>query len=186
MDAFCVRGLPARVVKQAGKMKYNRGTALWVFCALLVLALSQGALATTYYTYDILGRVTQVVESDGTTTQYSYDASGNVTSINRTAGTSVLSIGSVSTSSEATGSSVAITGSGFRSGDRGVELEVQAAVAKGPACRVRLTDPLTPRLPPFFRSRMCPPKQALTERGCTVISPFGKYFCSSHFLQLHT
>ena len=96
-------------------MKYNRGTALWVFCVLLVQALSQGALATTYYTYDTLGRVTQVVESDGTTTQYGYDANGNVTSINRTAGTSVLSIGSISTSSGAGGSSVTITGSGFSS-----------------------------------------------------------------------
>ena len=62
--------------------------------ALLVLALSQGALATT--TYDILGCVTQVVESDGTTTQ-------------------------------------------------------------------------------------CPFKQAPTECSCTVISPFGKYFCSRLF-----
>ena len=115
LGCICVRGLPVCVVKRAGKMKYNRGTALRVFCALLVLALSQGALATTYYTYDILGRVTQVVESDGTTTQYSYDANGNVTSINRTAGTSVLSIGSVSTSSGASGSSVTITGSGFSS-----------------------------------------------------------------------
>jgi YD repeat-containing protein len=96
-------------------MKYNRGAALWVSLALLALAFCQGALATTYYTYDILGRVTQVVESDGTTTQYSYDANGNITSINRIAGTSVLSIGSVSASSGATGSSVTITGSGFSS-----------------------------------------------------------------------
>ena len=96
-------------------MKYNRGTALWFSLALLVLALSQAALATTYYTYDTLGRVTQVVESDGTTTQYSYDANGNVTAINRIASTSVTRIGSVSTSSGATGSSVTITGSGFSS-----------------------------------------------------------------------
>ena len=92
-------------------MKYNRGSVLWVSLALLILTLAQGALATTYYTYDNLGRVTQVVESDGTTTQYSYDANGNITSINRIAGTSVLSIGSVSASSGATGSSVTITGS---------------------------------------------------------------------------
>jgi len=65
LGCICVRGLPVCVVKQAGKMKYNRGTALCFSLALLVLALSQGALATT--TYDILGCVTQVVESDGTT-----------------------------------------------------------------------------------------------------------------------
>ena len=96
-------------------MKYNRGTALWVSIALLALALAQVVRATTYYTYDNLGRVTQVIESDGTTTQYSYDANGNVTSINRIAGTTVLSIGSVSSSTGAAGSSVTITGSGFSS-----------------------------------------------------------------------
>ena len=96
-------------------MKYNRGTVLWVSLALLILTLPQGVRATTYYTYDTLGRVTQVVESDGTTTQYSYDANGNITSIDRTARTSVLSIGSVSSSSGASGSSVTITGSGFSS-----------------------------------------------------------------------
>lgn len=95
-------------------MKYNLGMALRVSLPLLVLTLFQGA-ATTYYMYDTLGRVTQVVESDGTTTQYSHDANGNITSINRVAGTSVLSIGSVSTSSGATGSSETITGSGFSS-----------------------------------------------------------------------
>ena len=96
-------------------MKYNHGTALWVSFALFILALSQGSLATTYYKYDTLGRVTQVIESDGTTTQYGYDANGNITSIDRIAGTSVLSIGSVSASRGATGSSVTITGSGFSS-----------------------------------------------------------------------
>ena len=79
------------------------------------MLLFSTAYATTYYTYDILGRVTQVVESDGTTTQYSYDANGNVTSITRTSGTSVLSIGSVSASSGAVGSSITINGSGFSS-----------------------------------------------------------------------
>ena len=96
-------------------MRYNRGSVLWVSLTLLILMLPQGVRATTYYTYDTLGRVTQVVESDGTTTQYNYDANGNITSIDRTAGTSVLSIGSVSSSSGASGSSVTITGSGFSS-----------------------------------------------------------------------
>ena len=115
LGCVCVGGWPARVVKQAGKMKYYRRPALWVSLPLLVLALSQGALATTSYTYDTLGRVAQVVESDGTTTQYGYDANGNITSVNRIAGTSALSVGSISTSSGATGSSVTITGSGFSS-----------------------------------------------------------------------
>jgi YD repeat-containing protein len=96
-------------------MKYNRGAVLWACLALLILEFPFGSLATTYYTYDTLGRVTQVVESDGATTQYSYDANGNITSITRIAGTSVLSIGSISSSSGASGSSVTITGSGFSS-----------------------------------------------------------------------
>src|SRR5579862_2404991 len=101
--------------KWTGKMKYNRGSVLWVSLALLTLMFPYGAWSTTYYTYDTLGRVTQVIESDGTTTQYSYDANGNITSVNRIAGTSVLSIGSVSSSSGASGASVTITGSGFSS-----------------------------------------------------------------------
>jgi YD repeat-containing protein len=55
------------------------------------------------------------VESDGTTTQYTYDADGNITSITRTAGTSTFSIGSISSSTGAAGSSVTITGTGFSS-----------------------------------------------------------------------
>jgi YD repeat-containing protein len=108
----------------------RRGTALgrarrslWtllrrVHPALLVLAALACVLpfptsATTYYKYDILGRVIQVVESDGTTTTYTYDADGNITSITRTPGTTTLSITSISSTSGATGSSVTIDGSGF-------------------------------------------------------------------------
>ena len=83
--------------------------------ALLALLSGPPAQATTYYTYDNLGRITQVVESDGTTTQYTYDANGNITSINRIAGTTTLSIGSLSASSGAVGSSITINGSGFSS-----------------------------------------------------------------------
>src|SRR6185437_8896389 len=51
----------------------------WAGAAAMLL-LAGAASATTYYTYDNLGRVTQVVESNGTTTQYTYDADGNATS----------------------------------------------------------------------------------------------------------
>ena len=84
-------------------------------CAAFTLLLAAAASATTYYTYDNLGRVTQVIESNGTTTQYSYDANGNVTSITRAAGSSTLSIGSLSSTAGAAGSSLTINGSGFSS-----------------------------------------------------------------------
>ena len=80
-----------------------------------MLLLAGAASATTYYTYDNLGRVTQVVESNGTTTQYTYDADGNATSITRAAGSSALSIGSLSTNAGAAGSTLTINGSGFSS-----------------------------------------------------------------------
>ena len=86
----------------------------WLSTALALL-LTSASYATTYYTYDNLGRVTQVTESNGTTTQYTYDANGNITSITRTAGTNTLSIGTVSTSTGAVGSSFTINGSGFSS-----------------------------------------------------------------------
>lgn len=35
------------------------------------------------YTYDAMGRITHVIEPDGSSVQYTYDASGNVTSITR-------------------------------------------------------------------------------------------------------
>ena len=86
----------------------------WLSIVLAVL-LTSAAYATTYYTYDNLGRVTQVTESNGTTTQYTYDADGNITSITRTAGSTALSIGAVSTPSGAVGSTITINGSGFSS-----------------------------------------------------------------------
>ncbi|HEY7889254.1 MAG TPA: IPT/TIG domain-containing protein, partial [Steroidobacteraceae bacterium] len=97
-----------------GSLLQRRSRTLAVLAAL-ACALSFPASATTYYTYDNLGRVIQVVESDGTTTQYTYDADGNITSITRTAGTSTFSIGSISSSTGAAGSSVTITGTGFSS-----------------------------------------------------------------------
>jgi YD repeat-containing protein len=123
MDHYDVSALGARVndsapVEFAGRQKAARSPfrRSWIWLTVLLGALLiSTSYATTYYTYDVLGRVTQVVESDGTTTQYAYDANGNVTSITRTAGTSVLSIGSVSTSSGAVGSSITINGSGFSS-----------------------------------------------------------------------
>lgn len=94
-------------------LRRTRPTLLILVAFACALPLS--ALATTYYTYDTLGRVKQVVESDGTTTQYSYDANGNVTSITRAAGTGTLTIGSISSNTGSAGSSVTITGSGFSS-----------------------------------------------------------------------
>jgi trimeric autotransporter adhesin len=89
--------------------------ALW--CALCLVAATLCRLdvaeATTTYTYDALGRVTQVVESDGTTTQYTYDANGNVLSINRVQGSDPFSVTSVSAGSAAVGATVTITGTGF-------------------------------------------------------------------------
>jgi YD repeat-containing protein len=93
----------------------HRVLARGLITILLAVALCPTVWATTYYTYDALGRVTQAIESDGTTTQYSYDANGNVTSIARAAGTSVLTVSSVSATSGAVGSSITINGSGFSS-----------------------------------------------------------------------
>ncbi|MFJ4389278.1 RHS repeat domain-containing protein [Pseudomonas soli] len=60
-------------------------------CSMLVslgLMVSGAASAgTVSYTYDPLGRVTQVVYSDGSTTttiSYQYDAAGNRTSVTTT------------------------------------------------------------------------------------------------------
>ena len=91
----------------------QKGRPALLLLVALAIAIPFPAAATTYYKYDILGRVVQAVESDGTTTTYTYDADGNVTSITRAPGTTTLSVTSISATSGASGSSVTINGSGF-------------------------------------------------------------------------
>jgi YD repeat-containing protein len=62
----------------------NNLTAYSNIVAGTTLAGSGGA-GTVTYTYDLLGRITGVVEADGSTIQYTYDANGNMTSTTRTA-----------------------------------------------------------------------------------------------------
>jgi trimeric autotransporter adhesin len=81
---------------------------------LAVLACFAASLAdAAQYTYDQLGRVTSVIEADGSSISYTYDANGNITSITRTGATLPLSILSFSPASGAVGSSVIIRGTGF-------------------------------------------------------------------------
>jgi YD repeat-containing protein len=94
------------------KVLHNRVLFALLIAALFSIGVGR-AVATTSYTYDALGRVTQVVESDGTTTQYSYDANGNILSINRVQGSDPFSVTSVSAASGAVGATVAINGTGF-------------------------------------------------------------------------
>lgn len=62
----------------------NNLTAYSNIVAGTTLAGSGGA-GTVTYTYDLLGRITDVVEPDGSTIHYTYDANGNMTSTTRTA-----------------------------------------------------------------------------------------------------
>src|SRR5215831_9343918 len=77
--------------------------------ALLVLQPADAA----QYTYDKLGRLTGVVESDGSTITYTYDANGNMLSITRTGATLPLTILSFAPSSGPVGANVTIRGTGF-------------------------------------------------------------------------
>ena len=113
------RSRARRLLARAARWKtvfasVRRRPFCWVSLTV-ALSLLSTAYATTYYTYDNLGRVTQETDSNGTTTQYTYDANGNITSITRVAGSSTLNIGSISTNSGAPGSSITVNGSGFSS-----------------------------------------------------------------------
>jgi len=63
--------------------KLTRSARMISFAALLfaTFAAALPALATdsATYTYDALGRLTQVTYANGTTVQYTYDAAGNRT-----------------------------------------------------------------------------------------------------------
>src|SRR5512138_2903972 len=78
---------------------------------LLAIAFSVCASATTQYVYDGVGRLIQVIESDGTSIQYQYDSVGNVLSITRTAAATVA-VSSFAPSAGVVGASVTIHGSG--------------------------------------------------------------------------
>jgi len=69
--------------------------------------------AAAQYTYDQLGRVTSVVESDGSSITYTYDANGNMTSISRTGATQPLTLTSFSPAMGTVGTMVVIRGTGF-------------------------------------------------------------------------
>jgi len=89
--------------------------APWLTRLLLLVALTVVAPGSwaAQYTYDALGRVIQVVESDGSSIHYTYDASGNITSINRTGGSSPVVINAFAPASGAIGAQVSIYGAGF-------------------------------------------------------------------------
>src|SRR6187402_391089 len=69
--------------------------------------------AAAQYTYDQLGRLTSVVESDGSSISYTYDANGNMTSISRTGATQPLTLVSFSPAMGMVGTTVVIRGTGF-------------------------------------------------------------------------
>jgi YD repeat-containing protein len=80
--------------------------------AMLALSFALGA-AAAQYTYDQLGRVTSVVESDGSSITYTYDANGNMTSKVRTGATQPLTLISFAPAMGVVGSTVVIRGTGF-------------------------------------------------------------------------
>jgi len=68
-------------------------TRCCVALLLLTLCTDSAMAASTQYTYDNLGRVTQAAQTNGVTVQYQYDANGNATSTTLT-NTSALTLNS--------------------------------------------------------------------------------------------
>lgn len=64
----------------------NRRRLVWLAAAFSFVLITSGSIlaGTANYTYDALGRITQVVYVDGSTTTtitYQYDATGNRTAV---------------------------------------------------------------------------------------------------------
>jgi YD repeat-containing protein len=85
------------------------------FVATVAIALGLASLPAfaAQYTYDQLGHLTSVVESNGSSITYTYDANGNILSITRTGATSPLSLTSFAPTSGPIGTPVTIRGTGF-------------------------------------------------------------------------
>ncbi len=85
-----------------------------VLAVLLMLAgIVMHPAHAAQYSYDQLGRLTGVIEADGSTISYTYDANGNLLSITRTGATLPLSISSFAPASGPVGTNVTIRGAGF-------------------------------------------------------------------------
>src|SRR5690349_4552015 len=85
---------------------------------LLMVLLAFNALAPQFasaaqYVYDPNGRLTSVIESDGSSITYAYDTNGNITSIVRTGVTMPLTVTSFFPASGPIGTLVTIRGDGF-------------------------------------------------------------------------
>jgi YD repeat-containing protein len=95
----------------------NRRTAIRAVTALLIVWLGgfPGGVSAASYTYDALGRLTQVIEADGSMITYTYDAVGNVLSITRSGSTVAppVVISSITPTSGPVGTVVTVNGSGF-------------------------------------------------------------------------
>ncbi|MBL8496009.1 MAG: IPT/TIG domain-containing protein, partial [Rhodocyclaceae bacterium] len=87
-------------------------TALFVPLLVAFSMLTQPARADIQYSYDEVGRLVQIIDSNGESAQYQYDAAGNITAITRT-GSAQISIAEFSPSSGPVGSQVTIDGVGF-------------------------------------------------------------------------
>ncbi len=79
----------------------------------VALGLASSPAYAAQYTYDQLGRLTSVVESNGSSITYTYDANGNMLSITRTGATLPLSVSSFAPASGPIGTIVTIRGTGF-------------------------------------------------------------------------
>ena len=83
---------------------------------LALLTLAALAPATSHagaqYVYDQLGRIADVISSDGSVIHYQYDPDGNIVAIDHI-GASTLSVAGFSPSAAYTGYSITVSGTGF-------------------------------------------------------------------------
>jgi large repetitive protein len=109
--ATSIRRLRTRGI--LGGLALRRTALTYLTTLALALALVAGAQAAgASYVYDEMGRLIQLIASDGTSTQYMYDLAGNILAV-RADATTTLAITAFYPETGAVASTVTMTGSGF-------------------------------------------------------------------------